>query len=61
MKLQYQNQFTKVLKNENDFKDQGPVMLKNIQHPVHVWATSNINQTSSAMSSTDDDPKSKLV
>ena len=36
-------------------------MLKNIQHPVHVWATSNINQTSSAMSSTDDDPKSKLV
>ncbi len=46
---------------KNDFKDQGPVMLKNIQHPVHVWATSNINQTSSAMSSTDDDPKSKLV
>ena len=46
---------------KNDFKDQGPVMLKNIQHPVHVWATSNINQTSSAMSSTDDDPKAKLV
>jgi hypothetical protein len=46
---------------KNSFKDQGPVMLKNIQHPVHVWATSDINQTSSAMSSTDDDPKAKLV
>jgi len=46
---------------KNNFKDQGPVMLKNIQHPVHVWATSSINQTSSAMSSTDDDPKAKLV
>ena len=46
---------------KNSFKDQGPVMLKNIQHSVHVWATSNINQTSSAMSSTDDDPKAKLV
>ena len=46
---------------KSSYKDQGPVMLKNIQHSVHVWATSNINQTSSAMSSSDDDPKAKLV
>ena len=47
--------------SKDSYKDQGPVTLKNIQHSVHVWATANINQTSSAMSNTDDDPKSKLV
>ena len=30
---------------KNSFKDQGPIMLKYIQNPVHVSDHSNINQT----------------
>ena len=44
---------------KNDFKDQGPVMLKNIQHPVHVQLQISIKHQ--VQCHTDDDPKSKLV